>query len=181
MSRHPRPNEEYGGWDDIEDENIEPGDTLEVRSDRRKALSAEFVAEERNKKLREKSEEQKLNELQLIVEREFHEEGNLIAYGILGDEIFPAFVMPSNDTVFADEELFYEKSEEMVSPEYFLEDSEALDPEILEGMKIGMPEGLRNYAERVLDRVDQVDGYEFTEADGTYIIPKLSAEQYGRL
>jgi hypothetical protein len=181
MSRHPRPDEEYGGWDDIQDKNIEPGDTPEVRSDRRKALSAKFEAEERNKKLREKSEEQKLNELQLEVEREFHEEGNLVAYGILEDEIFPAFVMPSEDIAYADEEWFYEKSEEMVDPEYFLEDSEALDSEILEGMKIGMPEGLANYAERVLDRVDQVDQYDFTEASGTYIMPKLSAEQYDRL
>ena len=181
MSRHPRPDEEYISWDNIQDENIEPGETLGARDAEMKSLSAEFAAEERNKNLGESRREEMLSELQLEVEREFHEEGNLVAYGILEDEIFPAFVMPSNDTVFADEELFYEKSEEMVSPEYFLEDSEALDPEILEGMKIGMPEGLRNYAERVLDRVDQVDGYEFTEADGTYIIPKLSAEQYDRL
>jgi hypothetical protein len=146
-----------------------------------KSLSAEFAAEERNKNLGESRREEILNDLQLEVEREFHEEGNLVAYGILEDEIFPAFVMPSNDTVYADEEWFYEKAEEMLSPEYFLEDSKASNPEILGGMKIGMPEGLGNYAERVLDRIDQVEDYEFTEANETYIMPKLSAEQYGRL
>ena len=36
----------------------------------------------------------------------------------------------------------------MISPKYFLEDSKASTPEILEGMKIGIPEGLGNYAER---------------------------------
>jgi hypothetical protein len=181
MSRHPRPDEEYISWGNIQDENIEPGETLGARDAEMKSLSAEFAAEERNKNLGESRREEILNELQLEVEREFHEEGNLVAYGILEDEIFPAFVMPSNDTVYADEEWFYEKAEEMLSPEYFLEDSKASNPEILEGMKIGMPEGLGKYAERVLERVDQVDQYDFTEANETYLMPKLSAEQYDRL
>jgi hypothetical protein len=48
-------------------------------------------------------------------------------------------------------------------------------------MNVGMPEGLANYAEIVLERVDQVEEYEFTEANETYIMPKLRTEQRNEL
>jgi hypothetical protein len=180
MSGPPKP--DYCSWRDIERETIDPkvlesGDETRAHDE---GFAAEII----------------LYRLQQEVEKEFQDKGNFIAYGILEDEIRPAVVKPSEDEVYVYEEWLNDKPEDMIGTEEFLEGSKAKEPEvealrtgILEGMKIGfsqdvnvgVPEGLRNYVEGVLDRVEGADSYEFTELDETYLMPKLSADQYDQL
>lgn len=179
MAQTPRPDEEYNSWTDIEYTNIEPRKDHQNDFGPEESLTDVFSREERKANRVEDRKEKALNKLQREVERELHEEDIFIAYGILGGEVFPAFVDVSGDT-YANEDWFNSKAEEMIGVEYFVEESEATGSDILEGMKVGIPEDIGEYAEEILNE-SEFDGYEWQEADKTYIMPKLNLWQYSKL
>jgi hypothetical protein len=178
MSKPLKPDETYCSWRQIERETIDP-QALDS-GDKSGAYDAWFATE------------RILYSLQQEVEKEYNHEGNFIAYGILGDEIRPAVVKPSGDEVYVYEEWLNDEAEDMMCTKEFLEGSRAGEPRvaeairagILEGMEIGfsqdvrvgMPEGLRNYAEGVLDRVEGADSHEFKDLNETYVMPEPAAD-----
>ncbi|EGQ43719.1 MAG: hypothetical protein J07AB43_05960 [Candidatus Nanosalina sp. J07AB43] len=181
MYTWPKDGDEYEHWTDIQPDTIDP---KKMSEDGGKALSPKFVAD------------RMLYRLQQEVENELDEEDNFIAYGILEDEISPAFVKPSEDGVYVHEEWLGDKARDVIATEY-PESSKAAGPEMLEPVKkgilegirigksedtkVGMPRGLENYMEDVLSRVDQTNSCEFQEANGTYVVPEMSPEQYNQL
>lgn len=191
MSAHPKPSEDYGSWDEIQDENPHDtrvhqngsDDSLEEILGSATALEVstrEFVRQEEEVELNRDEKEEILNTVQLEVERRYHEDNHFIAYGIHDGDIFPAFVKTSEGEIYGNEEWF-ETAEEMASLDYFFEHSQAIESSTMTGVKTGIPNGLDNYVDQVTEDIDGFEEYDWEEAEGTYLMPRLSPEQYDEL
>jgi len=172
------PEDDYYGWDEIQDQNFEPDNSGQIEESIEE-LNADFLAEEKTKLEEEREKTDILNSIQARVELEFHENDNTIIYGIIDDEIFPAIVEPSGDGSYASEDWVENKSEHMTDLQFFKDRSNAEIGNIGYGMTVDMPEGLTNYAEAIVDEVEgEFDEHDWPEANGTYIMPILSEERY---
>ncbi|MFB6190549.1 MAG: hypothetical protein ABEJ91_03165, partial [Candidatus Nanohaloarchaea archaeon] len=134
-----------------------------------------------DKKKREETEEA-LFSLQIEVEREYHERGNVFMFGIEDNEIFPAVVRPENDTAYAREE-WVSRSESMMDPQAAISRSSNWQDleELLAGIRYEMPEGLENRAGKLMEKAG-VDGDRMhQDVEGTYLLPMLDEDRYDRL
>lgn len=170
----------YNEWGELQDSNPfgEPDETDQPRERKLEELNADFLAEEKKKTDVKRDKTNILNSIQARIEKEFHEEGNTIIYGILEDEIFPAIIQPSGDGLYASREWFNYK-EHMDDFQIFKDISNADIGDIRVEIAEDMPEGLDNYAEAILDKSEgDFEDYEWSEAGGTYLMPILSEEEY---
>lgn len=147
---------------------------------------SDFYAEE----FKETELDEELHRAQLNIEKEFHERDNLFIYGFIENSVkLVAAASKHREDLYLDEEWLEDSAEEMI-PLWSEEDElgfikntsknyEEIE-EISYHPNIGIPEGLQNRAEKVVD-MEELNRYDLSDVETMYLLPVLSEQEYGSL
>lgn len=147
---------------------------------------SDFYAEE----FREMELEEELHKAQLDIEGEFHEKGNLFIYGFIDNSMtLVAAASKPREDLYLDEE-YMESSAEHMIPLWgegdnggFIRNTsknyEEID-EISDHPSFGIPEGLKNRAERVVDTTE-LNQHDLSDVETMYLLPVLSEQEYNSI
>lgn len=124
-----------------------------------------------------------LHEIQLEIEERYHEEDEVLIYGIANSNIFPAYYGDNEDSyVF---EPFSDLIAERMAPLkeiYVLSETNINFNEIIVYSKKGMPEDIKNRMnEAIHSQKKMYEALDHHEEDGTYLFPVISEEEYSSL
>lgn len=170
---------DYISWEEIPGHRHDAEDREAAIED----LQIDFLAEESLERRREQETSRSIHALQLEVEKELQQRGNIFVYGILEGKIFPAVVSPEGDKdAYASEE-WLQMAENMISIETAISYSEKEEQlgETLKDMRYELPKGLENRAYRLIENAGAQPDELHEEVEGTYVLPMLSDEEYEQL
>ncbi|MFB6191250.1 MAG: hypothetical protein ABEJ64_02385 [Candidatus Nanohaloarchaea archaeon] len=178
-----RSDEPYNSWEDVPGQSHEPSEDVPGRDPNTETLN--FLLEEKKNREMEAMVGEHLDRLQLSVEEEFHENGNFIMYQIMEDGPEPVIVVPEGDRAYASQQWLEDDAEKGLDPLTMYEKCSRTGFDLRDrfvDMKQGIPEGLKNLADRVAgDSSEYLKVLDTKSEELSYVFPVLEEKEYRSL